>query len=122
MVTVAWVATNFKLVKGILQSVLRPNIATTSCLLEVIVIPKPAGPRHVLTALHMASIKPTIDPFFSPIAMSPISPGLYPAASYFHQKLACPQRRCRDLDHLGRPTLQSNAIVASLLLTFIDIN
>ena len=79
---------NFKLVKGILQSVLGPNVGTTSRLPEVIVIPKPAGPRRVLTALHTAAVKPIVDPFFSPIATSPISPGLYPAASYFHQTLS----------------------------------
>ena len=79
---------NFKLVKGILQSVLGPSVGTTSRLPEVIVIPKPAGPRRVLTALHTAAVKPIVDPFFSPIATSPISPGLYPAASYFHQTLS----------------------------------
>ena len=79
---------NFKLVKGILQSVLGPNLGTTSRLPEVIIIPKPAGPRRVLTALHTAAVKPTVDPFFSPIATSPLSPGLYPAASYFHQNLS----------------------------------
>ena len=78
---------NFKLVKGILQSVLGPSLGTTTRLPEVIVIPKPAGPRRVLTALHTAAVKPIVDPFFSPIATSPISPGLYPAASYFHQNL-----------------------------------
>jgi osomolarity two-component system response regulator SSK1 len=79
---------NFKLVKGILQSVLGPNLGTTSRLPEVIIIPKPAGPRRVLTALHTAAVRPIVDPFFSPIATSPISPGLYPAASYFHQNLS----------------------------------
>ncbi len=79
---------NFKSVKGILQSVLGPNLGTTSRLPEVVVIPKPAGPRRVLTALHTAIVKPIVDPFFSPIATSPISPGLYPAASYFHQNLS----------------------------------
>jgi osomolarity two-component system response regulator SSK1 len=82
---------NFKLVKGILQSVLGPNLGTTSRLPEVIVIPKPAGPRRVLTALHTAAVKPIVDPFFSPIATSPISPGLYPAASYFHHQNLSPK-------------------------------
>jgi osomolarity two-component system response regulator SSK1 len=76
---------NFKLVKGILQSILGPSNGPTSRLPEVMVIPKPAGPRRVLTALHTAAMKPIVDPFFSPIATSPISPGLYPAASYFNQ-------------------------------------
>jgi osomolarity two-component system response regulator SSK1 len=79
---------NFKLVKGILQSVLGPSNGPASRLPEVIVIPKPAGPRRVLTALHTAAMKPIVDPFFSPIATSPISPGLYPAASYFNQNLS----------------------------------
>jgi osomolarity two-component system response regulator SSK1 len=42
---------------------------------EVIVIPKPVGPRRFLTALHTASSRPVVDPFFSPIATSPRSPG-----------------------------------------------
>ena len=79
---------NFKLVKGTLQSVLGPTLGTTSRLPEVIVIPKPAGPRRVLTALHTATVRPIVDPSFSPIATSPISPGLYPAASYFQQNLS----------------------------------
>ncbi|KAI0254238.1 hypothetical protein BJV78DRAFT_63080 [Lactifluus subvellereus] len=79
---------NFKQVKGILQSVLGPSNGPASPQPEVIVIPKPAGPRRVLTALHTAATKPTVDPFFSPIATSPISLGLYPAASYFHQTVS----------------------------------
>jgi osomolarity two-component system response regulator SSK1 len=42
---------------------------------EVIVIPKPVGPRRFLTALHTAANRPIVDPFFSPIATSPRSPG-----------------------------------------------
>ncbi|KAF8271736.1 hypothetical protein EI94DRAFT_1567749 [Lactarius quietus] len=76
---------NFKLVKAILQSVLGPSSGAPSRLPEVIVIPKPAGPRRVLTSLHTAATKPIVDPFFSPIATSPISPGLNPAVSYFPQ-------------------------------------
>ena len=74
---------NFKLVKATLQSVLGPGSGHPCRLPEVIVIPKPAGPRRVLTALHTAATKPIVDPFFSPIATSPISPGLNPTASYF---------------------------------------
>ncbi|WRT67144.1 uncharacterized protein IL334_004110 [Kwoniella shivajii] len=42
---------------------------------EVMVIPKPVGPRRFLTALHTAINQPIVDPFFSPIATSPRSPG-----------------------------------------------
>jgi osomolarity two-component system, response regulator SSK1 len=79
---------NFKLVKGILHSVLGPSNGQASPLPEVIVIPKPAGPRRVLTALHTAATKPIVEPSFSPIATSPISPTLYPAASYLHQNVS----------------------------------
>ncbi|KAA1466059.1 hypothetical protein DENSPDRAFT_830804 [Dentipellis sp. KUC8613] len=79
---------NYKLVKGILQSTLAPNGSTSMRLPEVIVIPKPAGPRRVLTALHTAATRPIVDPFFTPIATSPCSPGLYPSQSYFGQNLS----------------------------------
>lgn len=42
---------------------------------EVMVIPKPVGPRRFLTALHTAVNQPVVDPFFSAIATSPRSPG-----------------------------------------------
>ncbi|WVN86802.1 uncharacterized protein L203_101974 [Cryptococcus depauperatus CBS 7841] len=42
---------------------------------EVMVIPKPIGPRRFLTALYTAVQQPLVDPFFSPIATSPRSPG-----------------------------------------------
>jgi osomolarity two-component system response regulator SSK1 len=42
---------------------------------EVMVIPKPVGPRRFLTALHTAVQRPVVDPYFTPIATSPRSPG-----------------------------------------------
>ncbi|KAG9001225.1 ssk1 response regulator receiver [Tulasnella sp. JGI-2019a] len=47
----------------------------TEIIPEVLVIPKPAGPRRFLTALHTAVRKPCVDPFFAPIATTPMSPG-----------------------------------------------
>lgn len=44
----------------------------------IMVIPKPAGPRRLLTALHTAVRKPNLDPFFAPIASTPTSPRLRP--------------------------------------------
>lgn len=41
---------------------------------EVIVVPKPVGPRRLLTALFTAVKQPVVDPVFSPIATSPRSP------------------------------------------------
>lgn len=75
---------NFKLVKDVIQSVLVPGIGSASRLPEVIVIPKPAGPRRVLTALHTAVTKPVVDPFFYPTATSPISPGFHAITPFFN--------------------------------------
>lgn len=67
----------YKLVKDVIQGIIfSPGAAPL--LPEVIVIPKPAGPRRILAALHTAVMKPVVDPFFSPIATSPMSPGLTP--------------------------------------------
>jgi osomolarity two-component system response regulator SSK1 len=41
---------------------------------RVIVVPKPAGPRRFLTALHTAWINAIVEPQFIPIATSPQSP------------------------------------------------
>ncbi|KAH9951832.1 hypothetical protein B0H21DRAFT_684507 [Amylocystis lapponica] len=68
---------NFKLVKDAVQSVFVPGPGPAFRIPEVIVIPKPAGPRRLLTALHTAITKPVVDPFFSPIATSPMSPGYH---------------------------------------------
>ncbi|CEP09254.1 hypothetical protein [Parasitella parasitica] len=52
---------------------------------RVIVVPKPAGPRRFLTALHTAWNNAIVEPQFMPIATSPLSPfvtsnaGLHPS-------------------------------------------
>ncbi|PCH41316.1 hypothetical protein WOLCODRAFT_137320 [Wolfiporia cocos MD-104 SS10] len=79
---------NFKLVKDAIQSVLIPGFGTSSKLPEVIVIPKPAGPRRVLTALHTAITKPVVDPFFYPTATSPVSPGFHAMSPFFNMNSA----------------------------------
>ncbi|ORX90733.1 hypothetical protein K493DRAFT_287695 [Basidiobolus meristosporus CBS 931.73] len=49
---------------------------------QVLVIPKPVGPKRLLTALYTAVMKPKVDPSYVPIATSPMSPGL----RYHHTK------------------------------------
>lgn len=74
--------TNYRGVQDIIQAALyTTNIsefgATYSLrdiVPDVLVIPKPAGPRRFLTALYTAVTKPTVDPFFAPIATTPMSP------------------------------------------------
>lgn len=67
---------NYKLVKEIIQCDLASH-SYPACPPEVMIIPKPAGPRRFLTALHTAVTKPIVDPFFAPIATSPLSPGVH---------------------------------------------
>lgn len=67
--------TNYKLVKDVIQSDLSAHQGSSSNIPEVMIIPKPAGPRRFLTALHTAVTKPVVDPFFAPIATSPITTG-----------------------------------------------
>lgn len=67
---------NYKTVKEIIQYDLASH-SYPACPPEVMIIPKPAGPRRFLTALHTAVTKPIVDPFFAPIATSPLSPGLH---------------------------------------------
>ncbi|KAJ3517555.1 hypothetical protein NLJ89_g417 [Agrocybe chaxingu] len=74
---------NYKLVKDVMQSVAVSYANTAMPLPEVLVIPKPAGPRRFLTSLHTAITKPTVDPFFIPIATSPMSPGIPQMAGSF---------------------------------------
>jgi osomolarity two-component system, response regulator SSK1 len=65
---------NYKLLKDVMQSIMASYATSATLIPEVMIIPKPAGPRRFLTALHTAVTKPNVDPFFSPIATSPISP------------------------------------------------
>jgi osomolarity two-component system response regulator SSK1 len=59
---------NYKLLKDLVESILIPGTMP-----EVMIIPKPAGPRRFLTALHTAVTKPPVDPFFIPTATCPSS-------------------------------------------------
>lgn len=74
---------NFKVVKDIMQASFPWSTPSMGVLPEVIVVPKPAGPRRFLTALYTAITKPLVDPFFHPIATSPMSPAGQAASPFF---------------------------------------
>ncbi|KAF8632009.1 hypothetical protein AX17_004953 [Amanita inopinata Kibby_2008] len=74
---------NYKMAKDALQTVVASYAKSNVPAPEVMIIPKPAGPRRLLTALHTAVTKPVIDPFFLPIATSPQSPGIFAHGSFF---------------------------------------
>jgi osomolarity two-component system response regulator SSK1 len=65
---------NYKLLKDVMQSMMASFTTSTGLIPEVMIIPKPAGPRRFLTALHTAVTKPPVDSFFLPIATSPMGP------------------------------------------------
>ncbi|GAA5937281.1 uncharacterized protein JCM15063_002859 [Sporobolomyces koalae] len=66
--------THYKTIKEIVADALATTRSPT--LPEVLVIPKPAGPRRIITALWTALKRPAVDPFLPPIATSPTSPGI----------------------------------------------
>lgn len=74
---------------------------------EIMVIPKPVGPRRFLTALHTAVQRPLVDPFFTPIATSPRSPGggyfpPFSAKTPSAMPLESPLRNSHGTDYLGQ--------------------
>lgn len=75
----------YSLVKEVVRTIL--SSTQWMALPEVLVIPKPVGPRRVLTALHTAVRRPVIEAQFQPIATSPSSPG---SQYYFVNTLARP--------------------------------
>lgn len=66
--------THYKAIKEIVQDALAN--CRSSSLPDVLVIPKPAGPRRIITALWTALKRPSVDPSLAPIATSPTSPGI----------------------------------------------
>ncbi|KAH9814122.1 hypothetical protein DFH28DRAFT_1028492 [Melampsora americana] len=60
------------------QELIRTHLAGTPWIAipDVLVVPKPIGPRRILTALHTAIHRPAVEPQFVPIATSPSSPGV----------------------------------------------
>ena len=74
---------NFKAVKDVMQASFPLSTSSVDVFPEVIVVPKPAGPRRFLTALYTAITKPLVDPFFHPIATSPMSPAGQAISPFF---------------------------------------
>ncbi|PLW21328.1 hypothetical protein PCASD_17191 [Puccinia coronata f. sp. avenae] len=64
---------NFRRVQDVLRK--HPNGVQWPSIPDILVVPKPIGPRRILTALHTALSRPITEPQFVPIATSPSSPG-----------------------------------------------
>ncbi|THU77368.1 hypothetical protein K435DRAFT_738503 [Dendrothele bispora CBS 962.96] len=95
---------NFKIVKDLIQSFLVSSRGHMAPLPEIMIIPKPAGPRRFLTALHTAATKPVVDPFFAPIATSPLTPNVLGGNNYFTASSAPPNTSPRTPSVHHRPT------------------
>ncbi|KAK1235142.1 Two-component response regulator SSK1p [Marasmius sp. AFHP31] len=95
---------NFKLAKDVVQSTLAAYQGTPFPIPEVMIIPKPAGPRRFLTALHSAVTKPVVDPFFSPIATTPGTPGLLNGGGSFFQSFNSSNISPKSSAMMHRPT------------------
>ncbi|GBB88464.1 hypothetical protein RclHR1_00150060 [Rhizophagus clarus] len=65
---------NYKPVKDAVQYIISSATSPFN-LPQVLVIPKPAGPRRFLAALHTTINRIVVDPVYMPIATSPMSPG-----------------------------------------------
>lgn len=65
---------NYRPVRDTVQCIVESSQQSNTPMPEILMIPKPCGSRRLLTALHTAYVKPLVDPFFSPIATSPMSP------------------------------------------------
>ncbi|GAN09399.1 response regulator mcs4 [Mucor ambiguus] len=64
--------TNYKRVRDIIHWF--SSLSQAPYMPRVVVVPKPAGPRRFLTALHTAWNNAIVEPQFIPIATSPLSP------------------------------------------------
>lgn len=94
--------TQYKAIKDIVQNTLASS--RTPTLPEVLVIPKPAGPRRIITALWTAIKRPAVDPSLPPIATSPTSPGV----QYWTPRLSPALAKEQEFDFTGSETSGSN--------------
>ncbi|KXN84226.1 Response regulator mcs4 [Leucoagaricus sp. SymC.cos] len=74
---------NFKATKDVIQTVMSTYSGSGIPVPEVMIIPKPVGPRRFLTAMHTAVTRPTIDSFFFPTATTPGTSSAQPSGSFF---------------------------------------
>ncbi|KAL8290153.1 hypothetical protein RQP46_003092 [Phenoliferia psychrophenolica] len=90
---------HYKVIKEIVQDALAtcraPNLP------DVLVVPKPAGPRRIITALWTALKRPPVDPSLPPIATSPTSPGI----QYWTPRLSPALANQQDFDSAAADAL-----------------
>lgn len=75
--------TNYKRVRDAIRYFSSSPTMPPFSMPRLVVVPKPAGPRRFLTALHTAWHNSVVEPQFMPIATSPLSPTPHSIASVF---------------------------------------
>ncbi|RCH86956.1 ssk1 response regulator receiver, partial [Rhizopus stolonifer] len=84
--------TKYKAVRDTIQSYAFLPSRDPFSMPRIVVVPKPAGPRRFLTALHTAWYNAVVEPHFSAIATSPSSP-MPPAISMLVQREMAQQQQ-----------------------------
>ncbi|KAI7883243.1 hypothetical protein K492DRAFT_192773 [Lichtheimia hyalospora FSU 10163] len=77
--------TNYKRVRDAIRHFSSSPTMPPFSMPRLVVVPKPAGPRRFLTALHTAWNNSVVEPQFMPIATSPLSPTPHSIASVLQQ-------------------------------------
>ncbi|MBW0479982.1 hypothetical protein O181_019697 [Austropuccinia psidii MF-1] len=85
------------------QDIIRTHLTGTpwNSIPDVLVIPKPIGPRRILTALHTAISRPMTDPQIFPIATSPSSPGTTHHFGHHHSHVPSQLGKTSPANYLG---------------------
>lgn len=100
--------THYKAIKEIVQDALASSRSPSFP--DVLVIPKPAGPRRIITALWTALKRPAVDPSLPPIATSPTSPGI----QYWTPRLSPALANQQDFDTAAADSLATKGDPANL--------
>ncbi|KAM0746617.1 hypothetical protein T439DRAFT_329724 [Meredithblackwellia eburnea MCA 4105] len=95
---------HYKMIKEIVQDALANSRSPS--LPEVLVIPKPAGPRRIITALWTALKRPAVDPASPPIATCPTSPGV----QYWTPRLSPALANQQDFESAAAESLGSRSV------------
>lgn len=86
---------NFRPVRDLVQPIMESAIQamgarSAESMPEIIIVPKPAGHRRIITALHSAVHKIVVDPFFAPLATAPMLPHWFEATQMSREVAAQP--------------------------------
>lgn len=100
--------TNYKRVRDTVQWFASSPSAAPFSMPRLVVVPKPAGPRRFLTALHTSWHNAIVEPHFMPIATSPSSPVQHSIVSVLQRESHTPPTP--GSAHIGTPMQEMEKI------------